>query len=107
MKLYLDDVREPVNMGSAVPASELTVVRTAQEAIDLVKTGQVEFISFDHDLGTELTGYDVAKVVENLAAEGKIPPIDYQIHSANPVGAGNIDQAMKSAWRFWDSAEST
>jgi hypothetical protein len=103
MRIYLDDERDPPTKDRfGEPLPEWTVVRTAQEAIALVATGQVEFIDFDHDLGTKLTGYDVAQYIELLAVDNLIPPIGFAIHSGNPVGAGNIDRAMKSAHRFWE-----
>lgn len=99
MRIYFDDIRDPPLTGTMFDK----VIRTPEELIDLIRTGVVRFISFDHDMGdtTPLTGYDVAKEVEKLAAEGKISPIDYSIHSGNIVGCKNIDAAMKSAWRFW------
>lgn len=66
----------------------------------LIESAVVTRISFDHDLGTELTGYDVAKLVERLVAEGKIAMPSWQVHSANPVGRSNIEGAMRSAERF-------
>jgi hypothetical protein len=77
------------------------LVKTAEEAIELIRSGIVSKISFDHDLGEGLTGYDVAKEIEDLAREDKIKPIDYYIHTGNPVGANNIDRAMKQAEKYW------
>ena len=96
MRVYLDDVRNPTE------AFDL-VIRTAPELIELVRTGLVTFISFDHDLGAVAhgTGYDVAKEIESLAASHAIPPRDYVIHSSNPVGARNINAAMTKAHQFW------
>ena len=90
--VFLDDLRDPP------PGA--TLCRTAQEAIRLIESGVVTRISFDHDLGTELTGYDVAKLVERLVAEGKIMLPRWHVHSANPVGRCNIEAAMRSAERF-------
>src|ERR1700693_2273671 len=90
--LFLDDVRDP-------PVGA-TLCRSADEAIRLIESGAVTRISFDHDLGTETTGYDVAKRIEQLVAEGRIDLPDWQIHSANPVGRRNIEAAMQSAARF-------
>jgi hypothetical protein len=90
MKLYLDDIRNP-----KVP-EEWCIVRTAEEAIRMLETGKVDFISFDHDLGTELTGYDVAKAIEELVYYGRIKCPEYNVHSANPVGANNIRAAMEA-----------
>ena len=53
MKIYLDDIRtEPDGWVSA---------KTAQEAIELLKSNNISKISLDHDLGDDKngTGYDV------------------------------------------------
>jgi hypothetical protein len=90
--LYLDDLRES-------PADAMCC-RTAVEALHLLATGRVTRISFDHDLGTELTGYDVAKRIEEWVMDGTIPMPCWTVHSANPVGRRNIEAAMRSAERF-------
>jgi hypothetical protein len=107
MILYLDDVRNPPMYDLAGEPISWEIVRTASECISLIQSGKVEFLSFDHDLGNDEdgTGYDVAKFIEAGAYSGEIDPIDYAIHSANPVGANNIDNAMKSAWRVWEGRE--
>lgn len=106
MRIFLDDIRNPPLFDSAGDKLHWDkIIRNPIEAMELIKNGVVTFISFDHDLGVELTGYDVAKLVEKLAFEKCIPPIDYAIHSANPVGAGNIDKAMKSAWNIWSNGD--
>src|SRR5512146_2792662 len=103
--LWLDDVRDPVALLGLVG---FTWGKTAQEAIDLLKTGRVEFASLDHDLGacptclagrTEDewlaehnyqampncdhwgTGYTVVCWME---ANDVWPPDGVQVHSANP-----------------------
>lgn len=92
MRIFLDDVREPV------PAlGEVIVVRDAKSAMDLVRTGLVSWISFDHDLGTDLTGYDVAMLIEELVFMGDIACPEWHIHSANPVGRERIKMAMLGA----------
>jgi len=90
--VFLDDLRDPP-LGA-------TLCRTAEAAMSLIESGAVTRISFDHDLGTELTGYVVAKRVERLVAEGKIVMPRWQVHSANPVGRSNIEVAMRSAERL-------
>lgn len=98
VKVWLDDVR-PMPEGFDVH------VKTAEEAIDLISLGGVSKISFDHDLGTELTGYDVAKKIEELAFNFKIFPIEWIIHSQNGVGAENIKRAMKKADEYWNRSK--
>jgi CheY-like chemotaxis protein len=94
MKLFVDDVRVP-------PDSTWEVVRTAQEAIDLLKDGNVDVLSLDHDLGEDLTGYDVIKwIEEQVYTKDFKSPEEIFVHSANPVGAKNIQQAIESIKRY-------
>lgn len=101
MLIFLDDLRSPDYMNmkefEGLEHYPISVVRSAKEAIELIGTGNVKGISFDHDLGTKLTGYDVAKAVEYLVAQGKIRCPLWDVHSANIVGAKRIRQAMISA----------
>jgi hypothetical protein len=92
MKLYLDDLRP------TPPGFDLRAY-TAGEAIDMLKKGNITYISFDHDLGEPEagTGYEVAQWIEQAAwTEGFTVP-EWKIHSANPVGSKNILNAMNSA----------
>ena len=69
MKIYLDDERE------APPGWHL--VKTSDEAIELLNGGSVTEISLDHDLGDDRagTGYDVILWIEKaVIEEGFIPP---------------------------------
>ena len=103
IRIWLDDVRPmPLSPNMFDQNKWFNIhCKTAEEAIELIKTGKVTCISFDHDLGRDLTGYDVAKYIEEAAFNSEIPEIDYYIHSGNPVGAGNIDAAMKKALIYW------
>src|SRR5262245_10223826 len=94
MRVYLDDIR-PLPPGFDV------VVRTSAEAIALLQTGSVTFLSLDHDLGTEDTGYTVARWIEQAAFEGRLQPPEWVVHSANPVGRSNIEMALRNAQRYW------
>lgn len=88
MKLFLDDVREPAPLGFI----GYTVVKTYEEAIELLKTGKVEKASLDHDLGTEKTGYDVICWME----ENNVWPRNGVIvHSQNPVGKQKMEVVVK------------
>jgi len=99
MKVWLDDCRFPN------PLTGWDIwVKTAKEAINLLKSGKVEVISLDHDLGDEKitgTGYDVAKYIEEGAFHGTVPPLLWVIHSANPVGRMNMGLALSNADRYW------
>lgn len=94
MKLYIDDVR-------SCPEGWVAA-RTAEEAIRELRHNNVEEISFDHDLGPGMTGYDVACEIERIVAVGggfpRFPK--WKIHSSNPVGRKNIERAMKAAERM-------
>lgn len=111
IRIYLDDLRPTpatlwVDRYEDTPRTYTHRCYTAQEAIDLLKTGKVSFISFDHDLGDYEpggSGYDVAKYIELAVHLGHIPLPEYAIHSANPVGVKNIDAAMRSAGRVWET----
>ncbi len=96
MRLYLDDLRP-------TPSDFDARAYTAAEAIRLLESGAVTLISFDHDLGEPEngTGYDVARWIEEQVATNpdfRMP--DWRVHSANPVGAGNIHRAMINANRM-------
>lgn len=97
MKVYLDDCRP-------MPLDFDVLVKTAGEAIELLKTGKVTHISLDHDLGLETetgSGYDVACFVETGAFNGTLPELTWSIHSANPVGRAKMSQALNNAVRYW------
>ena len=100
MKLYLDDLRNP-------PDDSWTVVRTVEEAKDYLQQGVVEVLSLDHDLGTygdsneDRTGYEVVKWLEEEVNHRRlIPPAEFKIHSANPVGRANMEAAIASIIRL-------
>ena len=101
MKLWLDDIRDPVLFGK----TGWTWAKTADEAITLLKTGEVIKASLDHDLGVrstlglndygvapyEQTGYDVVCWME----ENNVWPIEgVTVHSSNPVGRKRMEQVI-------------
>ena len=90
MKIWLDDERrEPEGF---------IRTKTAEETIEFLKLGEVTYIGFDHDLGTKMTGHDVALWIEKEAANNedfRVPA--FAIQSANKVGTANIEATMKSA----------
>lgn len=107
-KMYLDDVRMP-------PDGTWVVCRSMAAAQEYISAyGYPRFISFDHDLGMKLTrqgsnlivlaeeeeapsGYDFVKW---LCAQDQEEPwmgklkFDWNIHSANPVGARAMHQYL-------------
>jgi len=88
MKLWLDDIRPPWKHGYV----GWEWVKTADEAIELLKTGNVTEASLDHDLSVEATlgnpsphektGYTVVCWME----ENNVWPSRVNVHSLNPVG---------------------
>lgn len=89
MYLFLDDERMP-NDERAV------IVRSFDEFRDhIIAHGMPKFISFDHDLGHGLTGFDCAKwlVEYHLDNGGDFP--HYHVHSQNPIGKKNIEEYLK------------
>jgi len=107
MKIYLDDIRTPLDW-------DWIVVRNYDEFItqvDRIGLENIDLISLDHDLGdsamkewhtnvyhnytlnydniTEKTGYDCAKWLVDRWMEGK-PVVKVVVHSANAIGAANI-----------------
>lgn len=108
VKIYLDDVRTPLDEG-------WVVVRNYEEFVsNILYYGleNIELISLDHDLGDgamveyytnvknnykleyeniqEKTGYDCCKFLVNHSIDNNIPiPLVY-VHSANPIGSANM-----------------
>lgn len=89
--IYIDDIRSCPDV--AYPSITCRDYKSAIETIDtLIRNGESVLISFDHDLGTKETGYDVAKyIVENQLPQEHIY---WRVHSSNPVGSMNIRQLL-------------
>lgn len=93
--LFLDDERNP---GKDFPPGLSYVVRSYDEAIDYVNNyGLPAFISFDHDLGEEETGYDFAKwLVDYCIILDIKPTFNFYVHSQNPIGKTNIEELLNN-----------
>ena len=97
--MWLDDIR-PMPQGFDVHA------RTARAAINLIKAGDVEYISLDHDLGSgRETGQTVANYIERAACEGTLPRLRVMLHTQNPVGRATMAVAIQNAQRYWKANE--
>lgn len=92
-RLYLDDIRMPKN-------NDFVVARDFESFKTIVKRfGIPSYISFDHDLGEKETGYDCVKWMCNYMLDKglKFPEnFDFNVHSANPIGAINIRYYLKN-----------
>lgn len=91
--IWLDDEREVPNYWKAAINRGKLANKIFRNAEDLIKwyaenLNEYEhfFISFDHDLGSGMTGYDMAKYI----VEHKLPVSGFASHSMNPVGRKNI-----------------
>lgn len=94
MRLYIDDIRNP-------KGSFDKITRSSAETIEyLTRFGCPEYISFDHDLGGDDTAMIIVKfmVEMDLDMSGDFIPnrFDWNVHSANPVGADNINGYLTS-----------
>jgi hypothetical protein len=98
MKVWLDDKCD-IDCDRRTP-SEWVGVKTAHEAIALLKKGTVRALSLDHDLGDEESvgsGYDVLEWIENeVVTNGFIPPQIIKIHSANSSVYPKMNLAIES-----------
>lgn len=108
IKLWLDDERDPNSrkiqeLFGAEP--NMIWVKTVPAAISRLKSGNVEYISLDHDLGTTATGYDVAKWIEEQAFNGTLNRINWAVHSMNTEGSKAIRNALLNADKYWDTNE--
>lgn len=90
MKVYLDDERQ-------TPEGWVRVY-WPDEAIDLLKTGQVTEISLDHDLGDDErgTGYDVLLWIEEAVVLEDFDPPRMKVHSANSSARDKMENAIQS-----------
>ena len=96
MKVYLDDERDTPDGWERA--------HSAQEAIDLLRTGRVQQISLDHDLGdnTNGTGYDVICWIEWAQHERVIHAPIIWIHTGNVVGRKRMEQVLERIERGRD-----
>jgi hypothetical protein len=90
MKVYLDDER--------TTPDGWTRVYWPDEAIDLLRTGEVTEISLDHDLGDDErgTGYDVVLWIEEQAALHGFAPPAMKVHSANVSARKKMEAGIRA-----------
>src|ERR1035438_3213006 len=102
MRLYLDDLRQPPHHdANGDPIRWDFHCTNTSEAIQLLRTGEITFISFDYDLGPEdASGNTVAMWIEDEAQQNpdfKVPA--FEVHSNDRVGRKLIEETMLSALR--------
>jgi hypothetical protein len=94
MKVFLDDERP------SPPGWRL--VRWPDEAIELLRTGEVTELSLDHDLGDDArgTGYDVIVWIEVAVATREFAPPAITVHSANTSARVRMELGIASIARL-------
>ena len=94
MKVYLDDERE-------TPEGWVRVY-WPDEAIKLLKAGEVTEISLDHDLGDDErgTGYDVVLWIEEAVATQGFTPPRIKVHSANSSARTKMEAGIESVYKL-------
>lgn len=94
MKVYLDDERE-------APAG-WQQVRWPDETIQYLKTGGVNELSLDYDLGNDSrgTGYDVLLWIEEAVATRDFDPPVIRVHTAHPSARNRMLSAVASIRRL-------
>lgn len=113
MRLWLDDKRNPKNFEGF---EDYVWVKTADDAIEQLKTGAVEFASLDHDLSEgqeragacaeidvpegEKSGYDVVLWLENNPDYWPVNGV--QCHTLNPAGRQRMETVIYLHYgRIW------
>lgn len=97
--LWLDDIREPWKHGFI----GCLWAKTADQAIDHLKTGRIELASLDHDLSEEATigkpspgektGYSVVLWLEENPSYW--PPEGVRVHSMNLSGKQRMEAVIR------------
>lgn len=87
IKLYLDDLRP-------IPDGFVGVRSYADFVAYITQKGLPNFISFDHDLGLQESGFDCAKWLVNYCLDNGKPTPKFLVHSQNPVGKQNIEALL-------------
>jgi len=106
--LWLDDIRKPsdpnfkiwitVAFGEDV---DVIWVKSYNEYVKYLTNNSMPYgISFDHDLGAELSGLDCAKWLIEYCMNNAVRLPKYFVHSANPVGKENIQGYLDNYLKF-------
>lgn len=88
-KLYLDDVRP-------IPEGYIGVRTYTSFVAYITDNGLPDFISFDHDLGLQESGYDCAKWLVEFCLDHNLELPGFEVHSQNPVGKENIRSLLQN-----------
>ena len=102
--LLIDDTRVPSDIkdsessenGTYQRYSDLTLVKSAESGIELLKQNQYDVLLLDHDLGEGLTGMDVVSAMEKGEV---ILPSKVRIVTANIIAGPIMLNALKRMQR--------
>lgn len=109
--LFVDDERSPCDVTWAPGAvlelystEDWVIARSVPDALsEIANRGMPSFMSLDHDLGTDLTGYDLVKTLVYDAVAFSDSPrytfpdnFKFYVHSKNIVGKANIESLLSS-----------
>lgn len=104
--LYIDDVRNPFDdikiKTMDLSEYDLVWIKSYDEVIQFLQTEWPDIIDFDHDLGTEQTGYDIAKYIVNICLDKNYKLPEFYCHSANPCGKENILSLLQNFKEKWN-----
>lgn len=114
-KLFLDDIRKPLDCFSYMPVSQnqiylredWVIAKNYEDFCAIINNmGTPSFVSFDHDLADahytqttgninssdykEKTGLDCTRFLIDYCMDKKLDFPEYLIHSMNPTGKENI-----------------
>ena len=125
-RLFLDDFRVPEDAANYMHprfmrfyTSDWDIVRSYNQFVEYIEiNGIPDMVSFDHDLAdehyaptgigydefVEKTGYHCMKWMIDYIIDNKIKKLPHVlIHSANPVGAENIERLWQNFIKEWDT----
>jgi hypothetical protein len=93
IRLWIDDLRP-------APDASWTIARSSAAAIGILSSGRVVRVSFDHDLGGSDTAMRVIEWLEVRCEQDPTFPLPAAtVHSANPVGAARLRDALAAIAR--------
>ncbi len=104
MRVFMDDERDPPTedrCGNTLIWD--AVCRQTHEAIALLRSGKVSFISLDYWMHSgEMTGLDVARFILEGAKDGSIKKLDWDVHTGDTEKARLMYAVMFDAETAWE-----
>lgn len=85
----MDDLRP-------IPEGFIGLRSFTEFVLHIFNNGLPDFISFDHDLGLEESGFDCAKWLVAYCLDNEMALPDFTVHSQNPVGKRNIESLLNN-----------